>query len=266
MPRDFFGYRTVTDLLINKGVGFHPETVIIEVDDIDPAKPPIKYSDSITGPSRPCFDYQVIEQVKPHMGIKVGRAIYVKWLAETRHVLFRSFLLINDIIACSPSWMVLNFDLTGEPEKERKELAMSDANMELVLPGIAKPIMTPEEQRSDAVFTLMVFNMIHEKYEIEEVEFTRQVRRQAERKTGKKPSNHYSLRTIKHVRKQYPASDKNNTPAAKPSREAHLVRGHFLTQPDNHPLAQFAGKTFWVPAHNRGAGTNEKKIIYRVEL
>lgn len=267
MVRDFYGFRTVTDFLIAKGVGFHPETVILECDEYDDANPPVKYGDAVRGHCRPIFDHQVIEQIGKDSEGRVGRAIYVKWLPESNHMLFFSFFVRKKLIACSTAFIVTHYELETEADAKVKAAALAEENFHLELPRDVYPIIDANDMREDSIFALMVFYCIHEKFEFEEVEFPREIQRKVERRTGKKPSNHYSLRTIKSIRKQYPVKD--STSSADNNRakaEAHLVRGHFLTQPDTHPLPQFAGKTFWVPAHQRGAGTNEKKIIYRIEL
>lgn len=266
MPRDFYGYRTVTDYLIAKGVGFHPQTVILEATEID-NDPPKLYTDAMDSRVRPPFDYQTIEMVKENVdGVgKAGRLIYVTWLPEQQEMQVLSFRVTREFDIVSPQMWRVPLDADGCLDTSKR--ISTAPQQDFTLPINFMPVLEKEDMQWDTVFTMLVFNCIHEKFEIDEVEFPRNARRLTERKTGKKPSNYYSIRNIKRQRKQYPVSDSTSGAASNRTKaEAHLVRGHFLTQPDTHPLPQFAGKTFWIPAHNRGAGTNEKKIIYRVEL
>jgi hypothetical protein len=265
MPKDFYGHRTVTDYLIAKGVGFHPQTVILEATEID-NDPPKLYSEAMDGRIRPPFDYQTIEMVQDNDEYgKAGRLIYVTWHPDQQEMQLVSFRITREFNIVSPQMWRVPLDADGNMDTSKK---ISQApGQDFYLPIEFMPRLEKEDMQWDTIFAMLVFNCIHEKFEIDEVEFPRQARRLTERKTGKKPSNYYSIRNIKRQRKQYPVSDSTSSAGSSRAKsEAHLVRGHFLTQPDNHPLPQFAGKTFWVPAHQRGAGTNEKKIIYRVEL
>lgn len=266
MARDFYGHRTVTDFLISKGVKFHPQTVVIEADEVEAVNSNVERDEVLATRSRPIFDYQAIEQVFDGEVGKLAMLTYVIWHHESHLAEFRVFCSMWGNTQAIGNGMYLRYTNDGFLDKE---FALNNGGSEIALSPLTIPgdfLWNDNYQifGRSVFFAQRVFHQIHDKCEVEQVEFSRQVRRATERKTGKKPSNYYSIRNIKKTRKQYPAS--NNTGAKHAKHEAHLVRGHFLTHPDNHPLPQFAGKTFWVSAHQRGAGANGKQVIYRVEL
>lgn len=265
MARDFYGHRTVTDFLISKGVKFHPQTVVIEADFGGLISP-----DAVLGitPSeqrtRPIFDYQAIEVIFQDKQEKRATLYYVVWNSETLQAHICVFHIGAHDVRLGIKNLILQYDKEGYVPHDEKAFGWFPLDLEQFKPLLFEELYGADLPISAYLYALNVFSFIHEGYEVEAVEFPRQARRATERKTGKKPSNYYSLRNIKKTRKQYPAS--NSTGVKHTKHEAHLVRGHFLTHPDSHPLPQFAGKTFWVSAHQRGAGTNGKQVIYRVEL
>ncbi|PSN80988.1 hypothetical protein C8B47_03675 [filamentous cyanobacterium CCP4] len=262
--REFIGHATVTDYLIAIGVKFHPETVILQVDDIDDPLPPIPYLDAIKGKCRPIFKYQAIEQIlKIPNHPTLGRVVYVVSDIETHTASLTAFNAIEGLTATGENSMIANFTKDGYLCQDENLGEYIDVNsIGLELPWYVRQEIDNRNASEDAIFALMVFNVINEGYDIEEVEFPRNYRRRVQKKTGKTPSNHYRVRNIKRTRKRYQSS--SNSAQAK--RPEHLVRGHFRHVED-HPLEQFNGD-WWIPAHTRGGESDKPKSkpIYRIEL
>lgn len=263
--RDFLGYATVTDYLIAQGVTFHPETVILQVDDIDTPELPISHSEAIQGKCRPLFKYQTIEQILnlPQLPL-LGRLIYIVSDIETQTAAIIAFNATAEMIITGSSTLLANFNDDGtlcQDDALGEYISLDEVN--LTIPNHIQKFMTDPFLQEDAVFALTVFHIINEGYDIEEVEFPRNYRRRHKKKTGKLPSNHYTVRTIKRTRKRYQPSG-NGTQQGK--RPEHLVRGHFRHVTD-HPLQQFNGD-WWIPAHTRGGNSDKPKSkpIYRIEL
>ena len=262
--RNVFGHRTFTDFLVRKGVGFHPQTVILEADEIEAVNSNVERDEVLAARSRPIFDYQAIEKVFEFKDLKLATLVYVIWHHESHLAEFRVFCSTGGKTEAIGNGMHLRYTKDGFLDKE---FALNNGGTEIAL----SPLPIPDDFLWNAniqifgrtvYFAQKVFNQIHDKCEVEQVEFSRQAQRQTQRKTGKKPSNHYRIRNIKLNRKQYVG--KTITPTIRAKSDAHLVRGHFLTHPDSHPLPQFSGKTFWIPAHTRGVGKDNKQTIYRI--
>lgn len=101
--------------------------------------------------------------------------------------------------------------------------------------------------------------MLSMKQEIELVNYSRQVKRQIKRKTGKAPSPYFTIIDNSKPRKVY-----SSTPASTSTdRNIHRVRGHFRTTND-HPLDWFNGTKFIRP-HIRGIGELQRSQ-YKVVL
>jgi len=83
------------------------------------------------------------------------------------------------------------------------------------------------------------------------IKHSRQVERQVQRKTGKRPSPYFLLKVNPNEPRKVYEFRGNGTPRHVELRE-HRVRGHFRINPPDHPIPQFAGKTFWIPDHKRG--------------
>lgn len=263
--RDFYGYATVTDCLIARGATIPPETIVINADDIDnaPADQRPSYSDAINGQCRPVFRYTAIETTGENKdGDQVGRVIICDYRPDTNHLTVTSFYLIQDQVTTAPFYFKINMrdDMAGGQGKPQ----LKDGDYHAVgYPPYFQETITYENLNEDVVFAMLVFHVIHEGYDIEEVEFPRNYRRRHQKKTGKLPSNHYRVRHIKRTRKRYQAT--GNSSGNK--RPEHLVRGHFR-HVENHPIEHFNGD-WWIPAHNRGGNHSDKpqsKPIYRVEL
>lgn len=105
---------------------------------------------------------------------------------------------------------------------------------------------------------LYSLSLMHKKTPIEFVDYPRNYRRRIERETGKQPSPYFWVNIdLDKPRKKYKASA---SPASKKdsTRPVHIVRGYWLHQPENHPLPQFRGKTFWVEDQIKGGDKAEK--------
>lgn len=90
--------------------------------------------------------------------------------------------------------------------------------------------------------------MLHKKHPVELIHPSRQHRRLAERKFGKKPSPYFLLK-VDPNQTQRRLAERNENPSERHMR-SHLVRGHFRTT-NAHPIEHFNG-TRWIPAHARG--------------
>jgi hypothetical protein len=96
---------------------------------------------------------------------------------------------------------------------------------------------------------MQAFAHVHAKGEVELVTHSRQVSRQCQRTTGKKPSPYFLLKLKEHpTRKVYTDSQKTGI-----KRSHHFVRGHFRTYSADRPMGRgkFVGTVF-VRAHQRG--------------
>lgn len=258
---NFNGHATATDALIAHGVGIHPETVIINADEIESAKPSERpsYAEAIHGYCRPPFRNIALENFTTYEGIQAARVILVGWRPEKLQMTVTSFIMGGDALAATKQYLLINMD--DDPQDQELHIKGGDLESNL-FPPHTQYTLTTDDLKEDAIFAMLVFYIINEGYEIEEVEHPRNYRRRIERSTGKAPSNHYRVRKIKRTRKRYKAS--GNSSGNK--RPEHLVRGHFRHVED-HPIAHFNG-SWWIPAHTRG-GNGDKpkgKPIYRVEL
>lgn len=263
--RSFYGYATATDCLIARGAIIPPETVIINADQIDKADPSERpsYTDAINGQCRPPFQYTAIETIGANnIGDQVARVIIADYQTDTNMMIVSSFLLIRDLVTTAPFYFKVNMRDDMDKANGKPQLKNGDYHA-VGYPDYFQQTISYDNLQEDVLFALLVFHIIHEGYEIEEVEFPRNYRRRHQAKQGKLPSNHYRIRSIKRTRKRYQPSGK--TTGLK--RPEHLVRGHFR-HVENHPLQQFNGD-WWIPAHNRGGNDSDKpksKPIYRVEL
>ena len=267
--REFYGHATLTDYLIAQGIGFHPDTVILQVDDIDEPKFPVPYTDALAGKVRPPFQYQIIEQILPYPSgdpligtVLLGRAIYVEYNTISQQLTL-TLLNATDRIAAAGSYsMAAILTDDGYINQNAPGDYIDVDKIGPVIPQSIQRAFEVNDLNQDFIFALSVLYLINEAYDIEEVEFPRNYRRRVHQQTGKLPSNHYRVRRIKRTRKRYQS---NGTGTGK-KRPEHLVRGHFR-HTENHPLAQFNGD-WWIPAHYRGTDSDKSKSkpVYRIEL
>ncbi|MEL7432334.1 MAG: hypothetical protein AAFN11_00145 [Chloroflexota bacterium] len=251
---NFQGYATGADYLVAQGVNFNPDTVILTVH--PDAYWDMEYSKSIEMRCRPIFMNQIIEQIVTVEDVPLLRAIYVTFEPDDNTALMTNFNA-ND-----RAWIAgqtAGIQLSPEGYIEQDEIHVTD---NIYTPLNTQPVMNKAQIIEDVVFALAVFATIHDGYEIEEVKLPRQYRRRIERKTGKKPSNHYHLRHIKNTRKRYQLTGSSSDS----KRPQHLVRGHFR-HVENHPIQHFNGD-YWIPSHIRGGdkSTQKSKPVYRIEL
>lgn len=120
-----------------------------------------------------------------------------------------------------------------------------------------KPIPTSmwsEVDRNNIAYGLYCTSLLHQKHEIELVTPSRQVSRQVERKTGKKPSPYFEIKVEpSKPQKRYTSTQKTGR-----SKNAHIVRGNFATYTEDAPLLGKYTGTFWRPAHARGVADGDK--------
>lgn len=102
----------------------------------------------------------------------------------------------------------------------------------------------------------------HRKREFELVDYLPKYLRREQKMRGKAPSPYFRILDSSGVAKRYPSSGKTMTQNTMP---LHRVRGHFRRNSDEHPIAHFAGRTFWIPAHERGNRTmGTRDAHYRI--
>lgn len=258
-----FDFRTFADLVVKSGFPMSPDTVIIDVSHVPDAIPQFGgYSAAMTAPSFPPFNHCFLEQRVGDLG---WRGLYTIWVAS-------SYALYVLPMLCTAQGELFTANMYG-----RAEYA-NDGHVSQKQPGVYPtegteddlpdppshftPALPIEVIRESMVLAVSSFYLMHQRSELDAVTYTRQQRRQTERKTGKTPSPHYIL----YVRPGAPRGASGagkGTGATGSDRSASIVRGHFRMNPPNHPIPQFAGKTFWIPAHQRGEGDAESKI-YRI--
>jgi hypothetical protein len=108
---------------------------------------------------------------------------------------------------------------------------------------------------------LNAISQLHQKAEVELVDYPAQSLRRIERETGKEPSPFFMLKhqPVNQKRYKYINPPKKEVLEEGRPKEVALsqlpltwVKGHFMTHPPTHPIKHFAGKTFFVEAHTRG--------------
>jgi len=115
---------------------------------------------------------------------------------------------------------------------------------------------------------LQTFIYMHQKRDVEFIDYPKQQRRRMRRLKGKEPSPYFMLKVTNKTIKRH-GSDHETPLSSGQKRDLpiHIVRGHFMTHPDDHPIPQFAGKTFWVTDHVRGDKAHgEIKKGYTIRL
>lgn len=257
----FNDHLTVTDYLISKGVKFHPETVVIQAQSVLDKSANIK--EALAGETTPIFPYCNIEylvereffdsdvQERFHEQ-KVGVVIHFEYLRRYNYAIVTSFMAMR--AGVNSSIYPVKIELDNESTDEY--LSHEDYETSLEIPDSIRKEISIEACKNLAAYGLVAFYLIHNRQTLEISGYSRQVKRRVEQKTGKKPSAHYIL--LNETRIERELAQKR---VGKKRGAVTLRRGFFFTQPDTHPLAQFAGKTFWSPAIVKAGAENK---IYRV--
>jgi hypothetical protein len=116
----------------------------------------------------------------------------------------------------------------------------------------------PEDDRDFFIeFFLMhalaIIAQCHLKRPIELIDYPPKSLQRIKRERGKEPSPFFMLKIDSTVaEKRYKNPPNKKDVSEKMELPMTWIRGHFMVHPANHPLPQFAGRTFWVPAHTRG--------------
>lgn len=273
--------QTFADEIINAGYdGLSPDTVIIKAS--ESVLMEVRDMDLEDLVSVPIFDYCFIEikGESSRAGIYVGKFLDLDDITATDVFFFQYFDDHWSFPKNEPRYkrgwifnyvsktMVVNFQ-EGKPQK------MSYSIFDVPVPnnGLFFDGNVDEDYEKytplDIINQYMygafeAFYLLHQKHEIELVTPSRQVSRQVERKTGKKPSPYFEIKVDPtKTQKRYTSTGQSGR-----TRDAHIVRGHFATYTDEKPLFGRLTGTFFKPAHVRGLteGDMPKAKNYRIVL
>ena len=270
------GFKTFADQLIVDGFKMSPETTIVD------AKP--VFDQHFNDPEILGFAYERCLPPFNHCFVEFDRDIddadgaYCVWDVDARILAVQpvkwhdySDLIIKPVEYITPHSRIPAVSFQEDGTWSGK-IEFSNPIFEFCPVSISNQqkvdTRATDDYRTLILEVLSVFGLIHKRAEVQLIKYSRQVRRQLERKTGKKPSPYYVIGTLfikpGQRRRTYPLKHPVGDP--RDLRE-HLVRGHFRINTPDHKLPQMAGKTFWIPAHTRGSNENGvKEKIYKIVM
>lgn len=262
--------QTFADEIVNAGWEFPEDTVVIKLpdylgDNFD--DPPVMH---FTKPCIPVFDNCIV--VSRQIGDMVGcydRAylyqLHDKSQAQYIVTCFAKGSRWEGNIGFGGRQFIFTFDEVGHWNTERMMVRGTPCELddfieleEVALEngvGDSYQMETSEYLRVYSFpYSLSAFYLLHQKAEVELVTPSRQVSRQIERKTGKKPSPYFEIKIDpSKPQKRYTSTRKTGR-----SKNAHIVRGNFATYTDEAPLFGKYTGTFFRHAHARGVTDGDK--------
>lgn len=272
---------TFCDWLINRGVEFHPDTVIVDVShfdtsdtsgflrqlELDALKNRLDYEKSV-----PVFSYMFFETWGQITG--VGK-IYMGTLIEKQPSGYYAVYFVTQTpernIAIGPTFGTMWFNEYGMVDWDVDEGIIYDNDYDYapitspfgeIKPGFKYEIVTEALAVGVLELTRMYLYPFHQQHEIELVDQPRPKARRILRQTKKLPSPYFRiLDASDKPQKRYAGS---GVLTGRKLDKAHIVRGHFRHTQD-HPIAQFNG-TFWIPSHMKGKGENAPPPRYKIVL
>lgn len=250
--------QTFADEIVNAGYGLHPETVVISM--ASEYLPEREMASEFTI-CQPIFDYCFVQMTidnKAVSGAWFGRLDspdFVYWIQ-----FFTKSSSHPGTIGYIPTPLHVTFD-------EGMIVSLKDSPLDFAPPSqsFAGVMFKDGVDGRKAAFgaVMYAFYLMHQKTEVELVTPSRQVSRQIERKTGKKPSPYFEIKVDPtKPQKRYTSHNKVGQ-----KRDAHIVRGNFATYTDEAPLFGKYTGTFFRPSHARGiTGDTPKPKNYRIVL
>lgn len=277
---------TFCDWLINRGVQFHPDTVVVDGSSIwewalDHAPLEKDYASRI-GKSLPIFPnifigYKASEFPGNYLGAyMINSNLMISDLQIYMIIMFHSIRSRRgQLLTISKGTGLLFFNPAGyneldEPNGVEKLILKHFPNWySNVLLSMAEPLSGKFAGFIEAtmrgllvdvvIFTLAAF---HKQHEIELIDVPHPKARRILRQTGKLPSPYFRiLDASDRPQKRYAGSGQAT---GRTLEKPHIVRGHFRYT-ENHPLEQFNG-TFWIPSHMKGKGDNAPPPRYKIVL
>lgn len=268
---------TFCDWLVNRGVDFHPDTVIVdatkhkaldryptkffEVDtDYNNDARLTDFSTHNFGNITPIFGSMFIEAISdgipplPKLRFGFQCAYFASSSARYGELILKAYDDWRGLVSTTDTIRV-----TIDDDGELVDI--------LRLPNSTQTHIAQRELpfQQTKLYLWMFFNALavfHQRKEIELVDYSRQKRRRIERKTGKAPSPYFRiLDASDKPQKRYAGSGAST---GRTLEKAHIVRGHFR-HTENHPLEQFNG-TFWIPSHMKGKGDDAPPPRYKIVL
>lgn len=261
-------YKTFADACRDHGFPFHAETVILNINDV------VDYPQSPDDPDlvveandrvRPLFDYMFLEYTgEMTKGYAQGVYVVTERLDDFVQMQWLQVGMLGGYLHACPDAGFSTLELSGHliedvealyptPKPPIEHLRGWGAG----LPAYATDMME--------IMVHLVFALIHRKrdeVEVEEVKLARGIRRRAKKVLGTEPSNHYSIKIIdlRPIQRRGAHGGKGTTKKVQTIQR----RGYFFTQPDSHPLPQFAGKTFYSPP--LGGKAKSGQAIYKIRM
>lgn len=259
---------TFCDWLINQGVTFHPETVIIDITSVEKHILENDVADelldidniAIKEVTLPPFDYIFFESHSDFASFGVyafklpkiddawvGEGESDKWIAYSLCPVMK-FKDRNVFYIDNNS--VFEWSMAGVYEAFSYGSGIDDWIHDQVEGYNSSFDFDWYESKDFVIFSsiLHALKFLHQKAEVELVDYPRNYRRRELRKNGKEPSPYFRIVAPgKPVKKNVGQSVGTGNKIQLP---LHTVRGHFRTV-QNHPIEWFNG-TFWIAAHTRG--------------
>jgi len=279
-------YKTFTDYLMDQGVHFHQDTVVLHtnvadwgsyssitgvgIEDIR-VDPDEVFNYTFDGVLMPPFEHFVVEWFQrgdpdpdafnPDDGgafyYDKGHLKLFKYNPES----MRRWMVSDHKYLIVEVGLKLSFQLHENNDYTTVTGKLFDSLPE-TLTAYTNDLPYPVMNDSLWLFFATVFMCCNNSNDIELMTPLRGDRRRAQKAGIKEPSPYFLLKVDPTKPRKVYESTGNHTGQ---KNRAHIVRGHFRHVHD-HPLAQFNG-TFWIPAHMRG--DKDKGIVnkgYRIVL
>ena len=265
---------TFADWLMNQGVQFHPETVIVDMTNIhDAYNSGLHNLDDwapINRKAKPPYKYMFFEWerfIRTDLSTTYGFYCACPddcYNPTVRGISFIKFYGENPKkpylwMAEQPFFYEINRDgFCDDYSDEGAIVGLDSGSLNCTYKGddifyssfheYHSGIGYEEQYLYYAHVAIRGIELLHQKAEVELVDWPRNYRRRELRKKGKEPSPYFRIIAPGKPEKRYPSNGKKSDNKIK--LPLHTVRGHFR-HVENHPLPQFNG-TFWIPAHTRG--------------
>lgn len=271
--------RTFCDWLMERGVQFPPDTVIVNADAVSlelhqaateehplhgemlPTEVAANYEQILTdNPTIPPYDTMFVEFAHPKDGLRAGMFYTMtdtrlgEGLSEATAIAFNDR---SGFVCVSNDKMTFRYDVDGivDPDVTHTTYALPVNTPPHLMRQIQRWPVDGEGEIAKMIYaslisiSMLAFHYMHSKREVELMDAPPKQVKRAERRGKKQPSPYFRIIETKPVKSRGTHyGRKQSNPVA------HRVRGHFRVNPPNHPLPQFAGKTLWIPAHQRGKG------------
>ncbi len=255
---------TFCDWLINQGVRFHPETVIVEASAGVESATPAKTSVS----SMPLFDYIFCE----FETYELRAGTYLEKIAATDDYKLYVSLNITQwpsrdfLLRFSRGRQFFAFDNDGFYVKPMPDMISPFLDNDTWAIDIFGDAMNWSAERfgrnnvlndikENEIITsatgnafMWAMECFHQRAEIEIVDYSPSQIRVIKKREGKEPSPYFRIIAPGEPQKRYKRYGQG--PTSIQNMPLHIVRGHFRHTED-HPIEHFNG-TFWIAAHTRG--------------